>query len=176
MFTCHVHRDRGIGGRESGKHAGQALVLIGGADQSLHRAGHLRRLPPLKVFQLVFEAAAGRQTDDRRQVEGEDTRGTDLLRAAEHLADHHLGAVGRGRAVGEGFQLDHHERGIGLIAAVQQGESDDRQHALHLRHGLDQFFNLLHDGASAVHRRTIGKLDGNEECALVFLRQEPCRG
>ena len=41
---------------------------------------------PFEPFELIFEAAGGRQPDDRRQVERDDRRRADLLPFAEYLA------------------------------------------------------------------------------------------
>ena len=128
-----------------------------------------------QVLQLILEAAAGREPDDRRQVERKCAGGAHLLHGAEHAADHRLRAVrGRG-AVGEWLQPHHDKRRVRLVAAVEQREPDDRQHARDLRHRADQTLDLLHHRTRARDRGAIGQLHGDEECTLVLLGQETGR-
>jgi hypothetical protein len=45
------------------------MVLVRCTDESLHNAAKLRRRLPLQGFELMFEAAARRKANDRRQIE-----------------------------------------------------------------------------------------------------------
>ena len=94
---------------------------------------------------------------------------------AEDAPDHRLRAVRGGRAIGERLEPEHHEGGIRFVAAIEQREADDREHALDLRHRPDQVLDLLHHGARARHRRAVRQLHGDEERALVLFRQEAGR-
>ena len=65
-----------------------ARILVGGDHQrrsiALPSSAGSR---PCQVLQLVFEAAAGAEADDRRQVEGDDLRRAHRGAGAEHPAD-----------------------------------------------------------------------------------------
>ncbi len=81
----------------------------------------------------------------------------------------------RGRAVGERLQLDEHERGVALLRAVQQGEADDGEGVLHAGQLLGDALHLPHHVAGARDGGAVRQLDGDEEPALVLVRQEPGR-
>ena len=87
-------------------------VLVGGEHQAARDRGDVgRACAPLRLMQLVFEAAAGAEADDRRQVEGEDVRLADRLElAASSLRD-------------EAVDADS----AGVLALVERLEQHDEQ-------------------------------------------------
>ena len=61
-------KDRWVSRGEGREDAGQVMVLVRCTDESLHNAAKLRRRLPLQGFELMFEAAARRKANDRRQI------------------------------------------------------------------------------------------------------------
>src|SRR6202022_2955908 len=61
-------KDRWVSRGEGRDDAGQVMVLVRCTDESLHNAAKLRRRLPLQGFELMFEAAARRKANDRRQI------------------------------------------------------------------------------------------------------------
>ena len=136
LVAVDVEIDGRGGGGEGGEHARQPLVLVGGADQRPASRCPSRRVAALQVLQLVFEAAAGGQADDRRQVEREDGGGADLLRAAEDPPDHRLGAVRRARRSANGFSLATMKPRCSRRRRRAANSRPSRATRSHLRHRL----------------------------------------
>ena len=99
---------------------------------SSHRVLALQRL------ELVLEAAAGRQADDRRQVEGDDVGGADLLRRRRTSARISACAeVGRRRVrSSNGFSLATMKAVLDSSAPSSSEKPIDRNTSCDLRHAL----------------------------------------
>ena len=71
------------------------------------------------------------------------------------------------------FEAHEHHRRVGEVQRVedvQAGEAQRRADALGVAHDV---FHLLEDFVGALERRALGQLDGDEEIALVLVRNEP---
>ncbi len=172
LGAVDVEIDRRVGGGEGREHPGQPGIAVGRSDQSSGHAAHRRRILAFQRFKLIFETAAGRQSNDRRQVERQDAGLADLRSGAEGLPDLRLHRIRRRFPIGERFQPRHHEGVVRLGCAVEQREADDRERMVDGRHLLQNALDLLGHLAGARHRRAVGQLHRNEERALVLLGQE----
>ena len=79
-----------------------------------------------QALQLVLEAAARAEADDRREIVGEDVGLPDRLQLAREPADQ---GVRRQRRVGplrEGLQRNDEEGGVRFGQPVEHAEADDR--------------------------------------------------
>jgi len=83
---------------------------------------------PFEPFELVFEPAGGRQPDDRRQVERDDSRRADLLPLGENPRNQRLRRIRRTGAVAERLQGGDNECRIRLVDAVKDRVADHRKH------------------------------------------------
>ena len=175
LGAVDVEIDRRIGRGEGREHARQPRVPIGRADQAARDAAHRRRVLPLQRLELVLEAAAGRESDDRRQVERQHVGLPDLRAPANVRRISRLRRIRRRLAVRERLQPRHHEGVVRLGGAVEQRKADDRERVLDRRHLLEQRFDLLGHLAGARHRRAIGQLHRDEERALILFGEEPGR-
>ena len=118
-----------------------ARVPVGRADQALHDAAHRRRLLAFQRFELVFEAAARRQADDRRQVEGE-TLALRICEPSANVGRSGPAPIGRAVPVREWLQLATMKAEFGPSPAIEQREADDREHVLDRRLLLEQRLDL----------------------------------
>src|ERR1700722_9541417 len=175
LVAVDIEEYRWVGRGEGREDAGQVVVLVRGADESLHNAAELRRRLPLQGLKLIFEAAAGRKANDRRQIEGDHGGGADLLHDPESLADHRLCGILRGLAILEGLELDDQKGVVRLAAAVKQRIADDRKCLAHLRKPEHQLFNLCDDLAGPSDRSAVGQLHCHEKGSLILLREEARR-
>ena len=151
------------------------LVAISGADQPLGDAAHHGRVLALQRFEVIFETAARRQTDDRRQVESDDVGGADLPRRAEDSADHGLDGIRHCGPIRERLQCHHHEARVRLADCVEEGVADHRESMGDLRQLQQHIFQALHGFTGARHRRAVRQLNHDEEGALILFRQKACR-
>ena len=166
----------GVVGAEGAEHAGQLRVRVRRGEQPVHHAAHLGGVAALQVLQLVFEAAAGRQADDRRQVEREDHRRADLLQRAEHAADDRLHLVARRRSADRTASCRTTTKAAldWLPPSSSEKPTIDSTFwicGIAVRDRLDP----LHHFARPGHAGAVRQLDRDEERALVLLRQEPGR-
>src|SRR6185437_11735976 len=77
-----VEIDRRIGRGEGREDPRQSRIAIGRADQPADHAAERGRMLSLQRFEFVLEATAGREPDDRRQVERQYIGLTDLRTGA----------------------------------------------------------------------------------------------
>ena len=71
LVAVDVEEDGRRGGGEGAEDAVQLGVLVGCGEEAVEDAAHFGGFAALEVLELVFEAAAGGEADDGRQVEGE---------------------------------------------------------------------------------------------------------
>ena len=72
-----------------------------------------------------------------------------------------------------GFQAHEHHRRVGKVQRVEDveaGEAQGRADAFGVPHDV---FHLLEHFVGALERRALGQFDGDEEIALVLVRNEP---
>ncbi len=175
LAAVDVEIERRIGRREGREHAREPRVAIGGSDQPAGDAAYRGRILPLQRLELILEAAAGREPDDRRQIERQHVGLPDLRARAVRAPDQRLHRIRRRLAVRERFQPRHHEGVVRFRCSVEQREADNRERVFDGRHLLQQGFNLLGHLAGARHRRAIRQLHRDEEGALIFFREESGR-
>ncbi len=87
LGAVDVEIDRRIGGREGREYAREPRVAVGGGNQPAGDAAYRGRVLPLQRFELVLEAAAGREPDDRRQIERQHVGLPDLRATGERAPD-----------------------------------------------------------------------------------------
>ena len=118
LVAVDVEEQRRVGRGEGREHA-RSAAGPGWPPRPAPRITRAELAPascPSQCLKLVFEAAAGAEADDRRQVEGEDVGGADLLRRRRTPGRSAACAEFAGRgAVGEGLQPRHQEGGVRLL-------------------------------------------------------------
>ena len=159
-------------GRVGGEHAGQQRVLVGGEDQRPRHGGEVGGIAALQVEQLVLEAAAGAEADDRRHVERDDVGLADRRTLGPHLGDDRAHVLAGAGPLVERLE-EHDEVGaVGFAEPVQRAVADHRADVGDARDVLEQLLDPLGDDGGAVDRGALGQLRLDEEGALVLRRQE----
>src|SRR5262249_8670336 len=109
FFAINVEIERGRPGAVSREYAGETGILIGCGKEPLYHARYRGRVGAFETFELVFEAAAGTKTLNRRQVVGNNTCGEDFRGSPERLRDQSLRGIAHFLSVLERSQSDHHQ-------------------------------------------------------------------
>ena len=87
LVAVDVEIELGRVGGVGGEHRPERRVLVGGEDEPASGGGELGRIAAPQILELVLEAAAGAEPDDRRQVEGDHVGLADRLELAAQLGD-----------------------------------------------------------------------------------------
>ena len=176
LVAVDVEIELGRVGGVGGEHCPEGRVLVGGEDEPASGCGELGRIAAPKILELVLEAAAGAEPDDRRQVEGDHVGLADRLELGAQLGEQAVDAERRVVALLEGLQQHDQEAAIGLRQPVDEAVAYDRAD---VRDALGVEQDLLHPlghRSRPVHGRTFGELQLDEEGTLVLARQEAGRG
>ena len=134
---------------------------------------HLGGIAALQVLQLVLEAAAGGEADDRRQVEREDARRADLLQAPNTRPITACALSVTAVRSANGFSLTTMNAEL-LCAPPSSIEKPTIDSTLRRSAGCwcSTFSTRAVTSRVRAHRGGVGQLHADEERALVLFRQE----
>jgi hypothetical protein len=93
-------------------------------NQSAHDLRKRLRVAGTEIFQNIGESTSGAETDDRRRRERYDDSALDLAELGTESFDDLLRPERRILALVEGFQRQHHERGVRLRVIVDEVQAD----------------------------------------------------
>ncbi len=175
LFPIDVEKELGRVGAVGREDLAQRRVLVCSKHHAARHCGNLRTARAGLTLKLEFEAAASAQSDDRRQVVGENDGFRDCLELTHQPRDDAIRRHWLGLALVERIECQDQKRAVRFRQTVDQAVAHHRRHAGNAWRIAGDFLDASRDCGGAVDRSALRQLYLAEHRALVLGRQEAGR-